>query len=283
MPEGAEVRLISEFLNQACCDKNLNNIEFLPTSKFARGLKSWAELKSLLPLKIVGVWTRGKLIVFELAGNIFLVNHLLMTGKWLLYQTDYTRLWLDVGDGLKYYFDDVRAFGKFEICLNITELRQRLKTQGPDLMLAAMLAHNHKLTLHPEQEPCTLKLWLVVFQNKRLKKPIMDLLKDNVRISGIGNYLRAEILYRARISPWRTLNSLTQTDLENLYQITLDTIYDAYSQSGYTLKDYELPTGKIGQFRPKIYSQTHDEFNNTIEQIKIKGKQTMYWVPSVQV
>ena len=284
MPEGAEVKLISEFLNDVCRGKTLSHIEIQPNSKFAKGLKGWSTLKPLLPLEIVSVWTRGKLIVFELAGDKFLVNHLLMTGKWLTYQSDYTRLWLEVGDGSKYYFDDVRAFGKFEICLNREELRQRLKSQGPDLMLASLLAHDLNPILSPEQEPANLKTWLAVFQNKRIaNKPVMDLLKDNARISGIGNYLRAEILYRARISPHRTLRSLSKGDIEILYQITLDTMYESYLLSGYTLKDYELPTGKIGQFIPKIYSQAWDEFGNKIEQLKIKGKQTMYWVPAIQI
>lgn len=285
MPEGAEVRLIAEYLNEELKNKEL--VEMVSKNeKFKKIISS--QIKARLPIKIISVWTRGKLIVFECEDNIYFVNHLLMTGKWLRKERKYSRLELKIkeADGDKifsYYFDDVRNFGKFEICWTEEELRRRLKTQGPDLMLASLLHNNHIQTYNKYMEPATYDIWLDILNNKRIGKSyIMNILKDNKRISGIGNYLRAEILYHAQISPWRTISSLSESDKQNIYNVTLDIMNEAYLAYGYTLQDFQHPNGQIGQFIPKIYNQTHDPDNNPIETIKIDGKQTMYWVPSVQ-
>ena len=48
------------------------------------------------------------------------------------------------------------------------------------------------------------------------EKKIGNLIVDQKVISGIGNYLRADILYQSTISPYRTIKSLNEEDLKNI-------------------------------------------------------------------
>ena len=82
-PEGPEVRNITDNLNQALNGKYLMKIVTNEKSKFHDGIPGYDEIKHLLPLKILSVWPRGKLIVFECEKDVYIVNHLIMTGKWL--------------------------------------------------------------------------------------------------------------------------------------------------------------------------------------------------------
>ena len=41
---------------------------------------------------------------------------------------------------------------------------------------------------------------------------------DQTKISGIGNYLRSEIMYEAEINPFSYIIDLSETEINNLYK-----------------------------------------------------------------
>jgi len=220
-----------------------------------------------------------------------------MTGKWLLQPANYTQLVLCTGKIFqnpkfpklilsenKIYFDDSSMLAKIDICLNEKELITRLKSQGPDFMLASLIHHNKEPIINIYQEPITLNKWLSIVNNPRIQtKPIMDLLKENTRVGGIGNYLRAEILYQSKISPYRSLANLSDQDKINIYNSAIDIMCISYSLGGHSIKDYQHPNGEYGKFVPTIYKKEKDPFDNDIVAEKKKGKQIMYWVPKIQI
>ena len=62
-------------------------------------------------------------------------------------------------------------------------------------------------------------------------------------ISGIGNYLRAEILYRINVNPFISAREALQSNPE-IYQLCKLLPLQAYKLGGGQLKDWENPFGK---------------------------------------
>ena len=116
--------------------------------------------------------------------------------------------------------------------------------------------------------------------------------------SGIGNYLAAEIMYRAGISPHRTGSSLTDEEVVTLVQTIKHTIKLAYrkNKTGYMIglpqclggpkpveyqPEIRLAPGERFQFQ--VYRQAVDPLGNEVVGEKILRDRTTWWVPAVQV
>lgn len=163
------------------------------------------------------------------------------------------------------WFEDQRHFGTLEFAVNKQDLDQRLSDIGPDL-----------LNNPPSREQ---------FQKCLSRSPgkqIVQVLMDQSYVSGIGNYLKSETLYRSRISPFRTVNSLDDEDFDRLYRVALDTIRSAYESKGMTRATYRDIYGVSGTFVCQVYDLETDPEGNTIQIVKLKDGRSTYWVPEIQ-
>ena len=128
-------------------------------------------------------------------------------------------------------------------------------------------------------------------------------LKDGIG-SGIGNYLSSEILYRAGISPHRTVGSLDKDELTVLSHTIKYVTKLCYMSNitGYMKKltDFVkkhkdlVDRGKFPDYHPDItvpknqtfeflvYGRDVDNQGNRIEKDTIDPTRTTYWVPDVQ-
>ena len=70
-------------------------------------------------------------------------------------------------------------------------------------------------------------------------RQLCHLLLDQSFLAGIGNYLRSEILFNARLHPTRKLKSLTQDEQTRFAESAISTTQQAYVQKGVTV-DKEL-------------------------------------------
>lgn len=281
MPEGPEVRQQALQLNDLLCGSELLAIRIRKCSRYYKdGLKdllkisqnvslTYAELSS--PFIFEKVDSKGKKIIFEMSNNIWFVNSLCMTGHWSLVKSDYSGIVFEcrniIQGEFKVYFDDMRHFGSFEIVDCPKDLRERLSDIGPDLL----------------QE----RLNIESFKSRLLKgsgtRQICQVLMDQSCVSGIGNYLKAEILYDARIRPDRIINSLSGEEWTRVYESSYTIIKRAFDSQGNTIKNYYDLTGKRGEFRCVIYDCRKDPLGNPIRTDIFKDKRTTHWVPDVQV
>lgn len=121
-------------------------------------------------------------------------------------------------------------------------------------------------------------------------------------VSGIGNYLIAEILYDAKISPFRDLRKLSYTDLLHLANSILKVTKSAYydNTTGYMIMfpsfakthKQKVDDGIFPNYHPnikitksfefKVYRNDVDPFGNEVQQDKILKNRTIHWVPNVQ-
>jgi formamidopyrimidine-DNA glycosylase len=68
-----------------------------------------------------------------------------------------------------------------------------------------------------------------ILKKKNLDKPIGIVLLDQKNISGIGNYLRADCLWLAKISPFRKVKDLSVGDLKKLFYSVRLLIWGSYN------------------------------------------------------
>jgi formamidopyrimidine-DNA glycosylase len=74
---------------------------------------------------------------------------------------------------------------------------------GPDIM-----EHDTTLEIFKEQ----------LLKTRNLHKEIGIVLMNQKVISGIGNYLRADILYMSKICPFRKVNKLSDIEIEVIFK-----------------------------------------------------------------
>lgn len=269
MPEGPEVHTTADGLAREITDAVLVNIRVVPGSLFdKKGSPGLEQFLELLPAKILSITAIGKKIIFQMDNDSFIISSMLMTGGWSIKPPkDYTKLWFELADGRKIYYHDKRGIGLFELLFSANELRERMADVGLDLLTDGV----------------TLTEWMEVTRRKRLTKlKIQDFLMEQKYFSGIGNYLRAEILYRSRINPFRTLAQLSDVELEIIYQNTLETINESYSKCGYSISDYRDVNNDKGKFEVQIYRKSIDPLGNPVTTHEDRQKRTVHWVPNIQ-
>jgi formamidopyrimidine-DNA glycosylase len=286
MPESAEVKIIADVLNKNLKDKKLISIEVNSKSRYGKDgqIPKYDQLHPLLPLKIDQIWSRGKVIMFQLEGDIYITSQLGMEGKWSPQPLNHSGVILTLEGEEKWYYDDTRHMGILTIYFDVESLEMiKFKEHGPDLLISALMIFDQYQPVHSLQIPLYWEEWLRCINNGRLsKKPIGEYLKEQKRFSGIGNYLRAHILYISKISPFRLLGQLNEEEKIILYNNSIKTVYESYKAGGLTVWTYMSPEGKRGTFKVLVYGQETDPEGNKVEQYKSKGKQTIWWVPAVQ-
>ena len=102
------------------------------------------------------------------------------------------------------------------------------------------------------------------------------LLIDQHIISGIGNYLRADILYDAKIHPNTKINELSKDELKILYSSIKKITNKSYEQNGTNVETYIS-----GDYDPLVYGKKFDLYGNKVEKLLISGR-SIYYVPKIQ-
>ena len=161
MPEGPEVKIISEWMKSKICGKYLMNIFCDIHSKYRpKGIPGIKLINTSYPLQIIDVFCRGKQIFLCLQddNNKYYINSTLgMEGHWILGRNDpnniksnsnHSNLWLKIGDKLykneydnlifetvlELYFNDSRHFGNFRILTENQHKNKITKDVGQDLL-----------------------------------------------------------------------------------------------------------------------------------------------------
>lgn len=273
MPERNEAKIVAEQLNKVVANHKLLKIDTDGGSRYDRfHLEGINRLRELMPITCKSVKSYGKKIVFEFVSNdgtqLYLVSTLGMEGKWMFTSGKASNMWFTF-DNTVIWYDDTRHHGSMKIIFGSEEFNKHISSKvGPDYL------------------DVTFEQFRQATSNKRIKsKKICDFLTDQKKFSGIGNYLRSEILYSAKIRPDRTLQTLSESDLRAILEAIRSIIEESYRSGGFTLKSWKDANGNDGKYKPLIYGKTVDPLGNKVEQIKSgpKGKQqTVYLVPNVQ-
>jgi endonuclease VIII len=271
MPEIAEVRRMTQGLRQRIQGKRLVAVELLPTGKYVKKgpPKRFDDFVAKLPQTVEGVRSKGKKTIIQLSNDVYLIMGYGMTGSLSEKPDAHSVYALVTDDGSRYYFSDQRPFA----CLHVFPTKadfvkgEKMYAKGADLL----------------EQNLSLEDWTKLVRNPRRKKTnLVKFLRDQQAIGGIGNYLCAEILFEARLSPKHTLESLTDVHIAKLKAATELKVKEAYAANGKTIKDYHDFEGNKGFFECKVYGQSLYEGHKIRSDEVYYGDQYMHWCPDLQ-
>lgn len=271
MPEGPEVAITSQYLDSKMRGKQLTDIKVLSGRYKRTPMTGLASLKRALPLKVLEVNSRGKFMWFNLEERFDIWNTFGLTGMWRLEKDTYARIELKMGNK-SFYFSDMRNFGTMKVSKDKAALMTKLRSLTPDFL----------------RDPVNLS------KINQYDTPVAALLMDQTKLgSGLGNYLVAESLYRARLSPHRLGSSLTRAEIKRLEDAIKYTIKLAYKDNhvGYMAQlEYDVkkinyhPEVKLGKdtFQFNVYQQKTDPKGRKVIADEIVPGRYTYWCPSIQ-
>lgn len=272
MPEGVECRIVAEQLNQSAAGKKLHHISVVSGRYERHGPPEGLDLvNDGKPRLIKSVSSKGKFIYFCLDDDLYIFNTLAMTGNWM-WLTDqgmpkHARLRLDTDSGTL-LFNDTRNFGTLKVVQGEKALSRKLDSLGWD-------------PLRTSSRRCPLDLFMESLQGTRT---VCEILMDQSIFAGVGNYIKAEVLYRAKLSPHRLANSLTKEQWEDVRKHVADVMQESYTAGGTTIRDYRNAEGTAGSFqhRLQVYGQKTDPHGNVVLKETTLDGRTTHWVPQVQ-
>jgi len=299
MPEVLEVRKYVDFLNSKLKNNYVNNINILKGRyKTHSPFVMYKELKKNLPLKVINVKSKGKFIYILFEKDFIIFNTLGLTGGWIYLPNDkeykMPLLINDLGNyditkykksalnnlniefitdlGIMYFFDAL-SYGTIKVVNDPYELCKKLDSIGPDIM--------------------DLNTTFKIFKDQILKKVnwnkhIGNVLVNQKIISGIGNYLRADILWLSYISPFRLVSALNDNELKSIYKNAIlltwgDYNYKKARKLELISDNDKLPIDYNRLFF--IYKQKKDinDYNVLTDKLyEGSAKRTIFWVKERQ-
>ena len=267
MPEIVEVRLTTEYLNKMLGNKIITDWGFISGQYEEAYPKGFEDFSKYLPYIVEEVKCKGKLIYitcFNEYHRFFIIHSLRLTGSWREKPDNCSRWYIEFENGgnrRKLWLRDPRSMATLHFTENEDILTSTLSKLGPDIMT----------------EEFTLQIWKKLVQDHK-NKNITSFLMDQYILSGIGNYIKAEVLYYAKISPMRKVGTLSENESEKLFEAIRIIPRLSYNNKGYSNGEYTTGNGKKGfhEFHLKAYNQKGATRTKTSD-----GRIT-YWFPHLQ-
>lgn len=210
MPEGPEVRRAADTLHAALAGKPV-----VALSARTKAARAWldAHPDAFPGRRIERVWSHGKILVGQTDGgggeSAFFASHFMMWGRWHVVTPDdemavvrdrRERARIEVPDAVAVLFSaPVFEVGVGDPYAHVAHL----PTLGPDVLPPGgpgaydAAAVRERMLAHPD-------------------RTVGAVLLDQTVLAGLGNYLRAEILWTCRIDPWRTVGRLEPEEWDAL-------------------------------------------------------------------
>jgi endonuclease VIII len=298
MPEVIEVKKYTDFIRRRVLHKQLMQIVVQGGRYKKHGFDHIQYIK--LPSKVTIVENKGKFMYIGFQSGQFIGVTLGLSGGWMFRSNRNKRL--ECGLDPTYditeqniqenhylqteirhinviftfsngelYFYDMLSFGTIKLFSSQEELYKKLQTLGPDIM-------------DPEFQVSLFENNL----NKYFDNPIGNVLMNQRVISGVGNYLRADALWLAKISPFRKVKDIESSELKRLFHFLRSLIWNQYNRK----RGIFLGIVKRRDKRPEdygrhffVYQEDTDIYGNPIFKQKLhEGSQVryIYWVKDIQ-
>tara|TARA_B100001939_G_scaffold322615_1_gene313235 strand:+ start:117 stop:917 length:801 start_codon:yes stop_codon:yes gene_type:complete len=262
MPEGPEVKITSDFLNNHFQNEVIT--EILPITKYFKTKYSSVteELKKKLIGEKINSFTIGKKTYIPLANKQYYQYHLGMTGYWSKILTKHSHYKLS-SKSKELYFCDIRKFGKHLISLD--------SNLNWDIALYDFLKKDYDIDLHYH--------YLTKSISKR--RNICNVLLDQKLFPGIGNYLKSEILYKSEIHPDAKWGQINKDLIYRILKNSKCLSRRSYQNGGAELKDFRNPLKK-SSFNLEVYAKETDPNGNPVSSIISKDNRRTWFVPDIQ-
>ena len=304
MPEVAEVRLIADNIKLFLKGKNIKYIELrdrsLTQNWAKRGAKGLEIIQKEFPLLVNEVKTKGKFCWIELENGWKIMIQFGMSGNVRKEPTDeYLKIFnanqkkpITKEEYLKHchlkvtyyekgtdentiktiYYHDIRRFGSWTFTKDSNLFNKKLNKLGHDPLGEDQLQENEvikRFRQHNYQNICKV------------------LMNQEGPLAGVGNYLKSESIYQAKIYPLADIKNIPDNSLIDLYKTVREIAKAAYDAGGATLYTYTGMNGDQTEFKNtlKIYKRSKDPQGHKVHNISEKespDRRSTFWVPEVQ-
>jgi formamidopyrimidine-DNA glycosylase len=284
MPEGPEAHTIARKMNERVKGMHILSIEILnpdrPITKVFHTPSDMSLHYLPLPNKIQSVVAHGKRPIFILERG-YIVVFLAMTGRFRFQREEHSAIKIEIGEYTvngpftlretihTLYYNGSGPCGKISYLPDQSCLTHYFREYGPDMLSSPPTIERYK------------EIVTRVIQDRDI--PLYSFMSNQKYVCGVGNYLRADIMYLCKLRPDRPLSSLSSDDINRLYATTISVMQVSYQHGGLTRRDYWDPDGNKGVYPRIIYDKSTDPYGNVIVADKSMDKQTIYWVPTVQL
>ena len=222
MPELAEIKIMAEYINNVCYGEDFTSFSVSPEVANRLSLVQPTELQ----IFDISAESRGKELCLTLSSGIHkyqLSVSMGMSGHWVFWDSGispkHTHLKFNTVNGRCLCLVDARRFAKWKWSTGWSQNR------GP----CPVTQFNHfKENIFNS------------FKRKEFDKPIHLVLMNQLYFNGIGNYLRAEIMYRASQDPFEEAR-IALTKNPKLLELCETVPFEAYLIGGGQLKDWKNP------------------------------------------
>ena len=265
MPEGPECRRLADEINCWLGGQvSASDLRIVSGRYLRKSIPGPSPFSSGVTQTLFQVGVKGKLIWWDLGPSVTLLNTLGMTGTW---HTEgigkHTRAVLETSKG-QLLFDDMRNFGTFKFVEPI-ELEKRLKQLGPDALI--------------DDDPAE----FIRRARKSSERSLAGILLDQSILAGVGNYLRADARWLARLSPFRTVFSTSDEQLVELYECARSVAHSSYESGGSTIRSYSGLDGLSGRYSRLAYGRnTGADGLRIISRVSPDDGRMIWWAPERQ-
>ena len=267
MPEGPEVKKNSNSLARSISAKQIVEASVVSGRYAKKELAGLEEFCMQLPTKTIGVGCHGKFmfIIFNNDFNLWCTFGL--SGRWSEEQAKHARFKMSFADGSTVFFDDMRNFGTLKFVQSSRSLLDKLSTLGLDLLTD---------DIGPKQ-------FLDKVRSKD-KHNICKVIMNQSILAGVGNYIKAESLWMARMDPRRTISEFEDFELLNLKECIEHIMNSSYVHGGATFLTHKDFSGQKGRYSERFvcYNRKTDMEGNAVERMKTPDGRTTHWAPKRQ-
>jgi formamidopyrimidine-DNA glycosylase len=262
VPELPEVETIRAQLAPRLEGRTLARVEILDP-RLTRPFDLFEVAEELEGDRVVSVERRGKYLLLRLETGLDLLVHLRMTGGFHWQPVTHERAILELDDGSRLVYRDVRRFGTW-LVLAADELEPYLATKnGPEPL-------GRRFT----------PAWLSA-QLARRTAALKVVLLDQRVVAGLGNIYADEALWRARLSPTRAANGLDGEEVARLTRAIRAALRAGLERQGSTLRDYSAPNGASGSMQDEFRVYGRDGLpcprcRATITKTRVGGRGTWF-------
>ena len=265
MPEGPEIRRAADRIAKVVQGRVIERVEF--------GLPRLQEFEGMLSgVKVNELETRGKALLTHFDNDLTLYSHNQLYGRWYVVKRDRlpktnrslrVALHTETHSALLYSASDIEVLTADELTTH-----KFLARIGPDIL-------SQELT--PQR---------VVQQLEDAKfsgRKLAHLYLDQGFLAGVGNYLRSEILFEARVNPNLRPKDLSPALRSALGEATIEISKRAYKTAGITndlervaqLKEQGM---KRSQFRHHVFARQSRrcyECGTKVTKVELSGRRTV--------
>jgi endonuclease-8 len=271
MPEGPEIWRTADKLNDTLAGKEIRECFF-----YHDHLKKYED--ELPGLKVEKVEPRAKALITYFDNNLSLYTHNQLYGKWLTRvrgkepktsRSLRVALYTAKPAAFLYSASEIEIMPKEEL-----KNHSYLEKLGPDVV-------------HPDT---TVQDILGQYENDTFQnRKLSTLLLDQEFLSGVGNYLRSEILFYAGVDPSVKLRECSKTQKEDLAEASRMLSRRSYETGGITndpeiVEALKREKSKRRNYRHFAYGRTGKychKCGRQIEEDKTGGRK-VYYCPSCQ-